>query len=227
LAGTTVPSELLAADLNSINQPKEISAGISSESLLLRPDVLQAENMLMASNANIGAARAALFPRITLTTSVGTASSELSGLFNSGSSAWNFAPQIVMPIFDPRAWSALTVSKTDQKIVLAQYEKAIQKAFKEVADVLAVQGTISQQLSAQQSLADAAAETYRLSNTRYTKGIDSYLGVIDAHRSLYAAEQGLVSFRLAKLVNQVKLYAVLGGGGDSIEDANSQKEVKK
>ncbi|MHB0945738.1 MAG: efflux transporter outer membrane subunit [Sedimentisphaerales bacterium] len=223
LAGSTVPSELLPADLNSINQPKEISAGISSESLLRRPDILQAENMLQAANANIGAARAALFPRITLTTSVGTASSELSGLFQPGSSTWNFAPQIVMPIFDPRAWSALTVTKTEQKIVLAQYEKSIQKAFKEVADALAVQGTIGRQLSAQQSLSDAAAETYRLSNIRYTKGIDSYLGVIDAHRSLYAAEQGLVAFRLAKLVNQVKLYAVLGGGGDSPKEVRSEK----
>ena len=227
LAGVTVPSELLPESLASINQPKEISAGISSEALLNRPDVLQAENILKAANANIGAARAALFPRIALTTSVGTASSELSGLFRSGSSTWTFAPQIVMPIFDPRAWSALKVSKTEQKIVLAQYEKAIQKAFKEVADTLAVQGTIDQQLSAQQSLANAAAETYRLSDTRYAKGIDSYLGVIDAHRSLYAAEQGLVSFRLAKLVNHIKLYAVLGGGADSVDDANSQKEARK
>jgi multidrug efflux system outer membrane protein len=223
LVGCSVSSELLPADLNSVNQPKEISAGISSESLLDRPDILQAENMLKASNANIGAARAALFPRITLTTSVGTASNELSGLFSPGTYTWNFAPQVVMPIFDPRAWSALAVSKTQQKIVVAQYEKSIQTAFKEVADALAVQGTIGQQLLAQQSLANAAAETYRLSNTRYIKGIDSYLGVIDAQRSLYAAQQTLVSFRLAKLANQVKLYAVLGGGGDTIDDPNSQK----
>lgn len=214
LVGSPVPSELLPADLNSVSQPADISAGVSSEVLLSRPDILQAENLLKAANANIGAARAAFFPRISLTASTGTASTELSGLFKSGSGTWSFTPQAVMPIFDARVWSAFDVSKAEQKIVLAQYEKSIQQAFKEVADALAVQGTVEQQLSAQQSLVDAAAETYRLSNARYTKGIDNYLVVIDSQRSLYAAQQGLVSLHLAKFANQVILYAVLGGGGD-------------
>lgn len=224
LAGSPVPPELLPANLSSISPPKEISPGVSSEVLLSRPDILQAENMLMAANADIGAARAAFFPRISLTTSVGTASTELSGLFTTGSYTWSFAPQIVMPIFDARTWSALDASKAENEIILAKYEKSIQTAFKEVADALAVQGTVDEQLVAQQSLVNATAETYRLSDARYTKGIDSYLGVIDAQRSLYAAEQGLVSFRLAKFANQITLYAVLGGGGDRPEkdsDPNS------
>jgi outer membrane protein, multidrug efflux system len=215
LVGSPVPSQLLPAALSSVSQPTEISPGVSSEVLLSRPDILQAENLLKAANANIGAARAAFFPRIALTASAGTASSELSGLFKSGSDVWSFSPQAVMPIFDARVWSAFDVSKADQKIAVAQYEKSIQQAFKEVADALAVQGTVEEQLSAQQSLVNAAAETYRLSNARYTKGIDNYLGVIDSQRSLYAAQQGLVSLRLAKLANQVRLYAVLGGGSDS------------
>jgi len=214
LVGSPLPRELLPTELGNISPPKEVSAGISSEVLLRRPDVLAAEHRLKAANAFIGAARAAFFPRIALTTGVGTASSELSGLFKSGSGTWSFAPQIVMPIFDARTWSAYDASKVEQEIALAQYEKAIQTAFREVADALAVQGTVEEQLSAQQSLVNAVAETYRLSNLRYTKGIDSYLGVLDAQRSVYAGEQGLVAIRLAKIANQVRLYAVLGGGSD-------------
>jgi multidrug efflux system outer membrane protein len=213
LAGAPVPEEILPTDLSSVTPPKAISPGLSSEVLLNRPDIVAAEHRLKAAYAFIGAARAALFPRISLTTSVGTASDDLSGLFNSGTGTWNFAPQVVMPIFDARAWAALKVSKADQKIILTRYEQAIQTAFREVADALAVQGTIHQQVSAQQSLVEAVAETYRLSNRRYTMGIDSYLGVLDAQRTLYAQEQLLVSLRLAKLANQVGLYAVLGGGG--------------
>jgi multidrug efflux system outer membrane protein len=185
---------------------------MSSEVLLLRPDIMAAEHQLKAANAFIGAARAAFFPRISLTTAVGTASSELSGLFKSGSGTWGFAPQIIMPIFDARLWSAYDATKVEKEIALAQYEKAIQTAFREVADALAVRGTVDQQVSAQQSLLDAVARTYRLSVARYTKGIDSYLGVLDAQRSLYAAQQGLIALRLGKLANQVQLYAVLGGG---------------
>lgn len=214
LAGAPVPEEILPTDLSSVTPPKAISPGLSSEVLLNRPDIVAAEHRLKAAYAFIGAARAALFPRISLTTSVGTASDDLSGLFNSGTGTWNFAPQVVMPIFDARAWAALKVSKADQKIILTRYEQAIQTAFREVADALAVQGTIHQQVSAQQSLVEAVAETYRLSNRRYTMGIDSYLGVLDAQRTLYAQQQLLVSLRLAKLANQVGLYAVLGGGGE-------------
>ncbi|HPS93573.1 MAG TPA: TolC family protein, partial [Deltaproteobacteria bacterium] len=145
---------------------------------------------------------------------IGTASSELSGLFESGSGTWSFTPQVTMPIFDARIWPALKVSRVDREIVLTQYEKAIQAAFRETSDALAVLGTMDERLSAQQSLLDAVSETYRLSNARYAKGVDSYLGVLDAQRSLYGAQQGLVALRLAKLANQVRLYAVLGGGAE-------------
>jgi multidrug efflux system outer membrane protein len=216
LVGSSSPvtNETLPANLSSVKPPREISPGMSSEVLLRRPDILAAENLLKAANANIGAARAAFFPRITLTTGAGTASSELSRLFKSGSGTWIFAPQIVMPIFDARLWPAYEATKVDQEIALAQYEKAIQTAFREVADALAVRGTVDQQLSAQQSLMDATAVTYRLSVIRYNRGIDSYLSVLDAQRSLYAAEQGLIAIRLARLANQVRLYAVLGGGSE-------------
>ena len=214
LAASPVPENLLPADLRSVTPPKEISPGLSSEVLMNRPDIMAAEHRLKGAYAFIGAARAALFPRISLTTSVGTASDELSGLFSSGSGTWNFAPKIVLPIFDARTWAALRVSKADREIILTQYEKAIQTAFREVADALAVQGTINQQVSAQQSLVNAVAETYRLSNKRYTMGIDSYLGVLDAQRSLYAAQQVLIALHLARLANQVRLYAVLGGGSE-------------
>jgi len=212
LVGSPVPSALLPEALSNVIPPKEISPGISSEVLLDRPDILYAEHLLKASNANIGAARAALFPRISLTTAIGTASDELSGLFKAGSDTWNFSGQIVLPIFDARTWSALRVTKVDREIALAQYEKAIQGAFREVADALAVEGTVEDQLAAQQSLVDAFAETYRLANLRYEKGIDSYLGALDAQRSLRVAGQLLIAFRLARIANQVRLYAVLGGG---------------
>ncbi len=212
LLGAPIPADIPAEDLSGITSPKEISAGVSSDVLLLRPDIMAAEHRLKGTNAQIGAARAALFPRIALTTTVGTASSELSGLFNSGSGTWAFAPQISAPIFDARLWSAYDAAKVEREIALAQYEKAIQTAFREVADVLAVQGTIDERLSAQQSLVQAVSETYRLANALYDKGLDSYLGVLDAQRSLYGAQQGLILLRLSKLANQVKLYAVLGGG---------------
>ena len=198
-----------------LTPPKEIGAGLSSEVLLRRPDVLQAEDLLKAANADIGAARAAFFPRISLTAAIGTASSDLSGLFKSGSGAWSYAPQIVMPIFDARTWSAHRAAKVQREIAVTQYEKAIQSAFREVADALAVRGTMDQQVSAQESLVNASAETYRLATSRYDKGIDSFLSVLDAQRSLFAAQQALVFLRLEKLANQVSLYAVLGGGWEA------------
>jgi multidrug efflux system outer membrane protein len=214
LTGAPIPEALLPTDLASVDPPGEIFAGLSSEALLNRPDIMAAEHRLKGAYAFIGAARAAFFPRISLTTSVGTASDELSGLFGSGSGTWSFAPRVTVPIFDARTWAAYRVSEAQQEIALAQYEKAIQTAFREVADALAVQGTVDQQVSAQQSLADAVGDTYRLSNERYLKGVDSYFGVLDAQRSFYAAQQGLIFLRLAKIVNNVRLYAVLGGGGN-------------
>ncbi|HAK94398.1 MAG TPA: multidrug transporter [Planctomycetes bacterium] len=219
LAGAPVPDELLPSDLGSVTPPVEVSPGVSSEVLLLRPDVLQAERSLRAANANIGVARAAFFPRISLTGAIGTASDELKGLFESGSEAWSYGGAIVWPIFDMRTWSALDVTKAEREIAVARYEKAVQAAFREVADALAVRGTVEDQLAAQQALVDAVAETHRLSNARYTKGIDSFLGVLDAQRSLYAAQQGLIALRLAKLANRVRLYAVLGGGGEPAAEA--------
>ena len=214
LLGSPAPGDLLPADLSSVVLPRELSPGLSSEVLLSRPDILQAEHRLKGAYANIGAARAAFFPRISLTTTIGTASSELSGLFESGSRTWSFAPLATIPIFDARIWPALKVSRVDREIVLTQYERAIQAAFRETADALAVQGTADEQLSAQQSLLEALSESYRLSNERYTKGIDSFLGVLDSQRSLFSAQQVFVVLRLAKLRNQVRLYAILGGGSE-------------
>ncbi len=219
LAGAPVPDELLPADLGSVTPPAEVSPGVSSEVLLLRPDVLQAESSLKAANADIGVARAAFFPRISLTGAIGTASDELGGLFDSGSEAWNYGARIVWPIFDIRTWSAQDVTEAEREIAVARYEKAVQTAFREVADALAVRGTVEDQLAAQQALVDAVAETHRLANVRYTRGIDSFLGVLDAQRALYAAQQGLIALRLAKLANRVRLYAVLGGGVDPAAEA--------
>jgi outer membrane protein, multidrug efflux system len=212
LVGSPVPDELLPAELNTVTTLQDLSPGLPADVLQSRPDILQAESQLKAANANIGAARASFFPRIALTSSIGTASNELSGLFKSGSGTWSFAPQIVMPIFDPRTWSALDASKVDREIVLAQYEKAIQSAFREVADALAQRETLGDQMAAQQSLVEATATSYRLSDLRYKSGIDSYLSVLDAQRSLYGAQQGLISVRLSRITNLVTLYKVLGGG---------------
>jgi multidrug efflux system outer membrane protein len=212
LVGSPLPPPLLPADLRDVSPPQEVSPGLSSELLLLRPDVLAAEHRLKGANANIGAARAAFFPRISLTTAIGTASADLSGLFKDGSGTWSFAPQIAIPIFDARTWAAYDVTKLDREISVAQYEKAIQTAFREVVDALAVKGAVNRQLAAQQSLVDAVSETYRLSRARYSKGIDSYLGVLDAQRSLYGAQQGLIALRLARISNLVTIYKVLGGG---------------
>lgn len=214
VVGTSVPEELLPLDLDSVRPPEDISPGLSSSVLLRRPDILTAEHQLKAASAFIGAARAAFFPQISLTTALGTASSELSGLFSSGSNTWSFAPQAVLPIFDARIWAAFKVSKSTQEMALTQYEKTIQTAFREVADVLAMRGTVDQQVAAQESIVDSAKKVYELSNQRYTQGIDGYLSVLDAQRSLYSAQQGLTFLRLGRLVNKVRLFAVLGGDGE-------------
>ena len=212
LHGGPVPPELLPLELSAVTPLKEMASGASSELLLRRPDVLQAEQLLKAANADIGAARAAFFPRIALTGAFGTASSELSGLFQSGSGTWSYAPQIVMPIFDARIWSAHKAAKVQREIAVTQYEKAIQSAFGEVADALAFRGTVDQQVAAQLSLVEATAASYRLAESRYRNGIDSYLTVLDAQRSLYGAQQGLIGLRLAQSASLITLYRVLGGG---------------
>ncbi len=228
LAGKPVPENLLPENLDSIAAFKKITPNLSSEILLSRPDVMQAEHNLKAAYAYIGAARAACFPSISLTTSVGTASQDLNKLFGSGQNTWTFAPQINIPIFNPSVWINLRVSKVDQKIALAQYEGTVQAAFREVADTLAEYGMVGKRFEAQVSYTDAIEETYRLSNVRYTKGIDSYLVVLDAQRSLFTAKQSLISLRLTRLNNLVKLYAVLGGGGEiEIKKKDKKKTDKK
>ncbi|CAG2151599.1 efflux transporter outer membrane subunit [Cupriavidus plantarum] len=216
LLGTTLPEDL--APMTDLTQGviREVSAGVSSSVLLDRPDVREAEHTLQAANANIGAARAALFPRITLTASAGTASGDLSGLFKAGSGAWAFAPSVSLPLFDGGANRAnLDAAKVSERIEVANYQKAIQTAFREVADALATHGTIDERLAAQQSLTDAYQAAYDLSLARYRKGVDSYLSVLVAQRSLYGAQQDLVTLRLTWQENLVTLYKVLGGGADA------------
>jgi len=211
--GSPIPADLVPAGLSAITELKELSAGLPSEILQRRPDIMEAEHLLKAANANIGAARAAFFPRITLTSSIGLSSDQLSGLFKGGAGAWSFAALITMPIFDAgRNRANLEVTEVDREIFLAQYEKAIQSAFREVADALALRGTLDDQLEAQQSLTDAAAVSHYLSQARYRSGIAGYLNVLDSQRSLYSAQQGLISVRLSRLINLVTLYKVLGGG---------------
>lgn len=222
LLGTSPPAPLLPPNLESVTAPVEVAPGLPSDVLLRRPDVLQAESLLRAAYADIGAARAAFFPRITLTAAFGTASTELQDLFSSGSAAWSYAPRIVMPIFDARTWSAHKAAKVQREIALTQYEGAIQAAFRDVSDALAVSGTVDAQLEAQRSFVKAVSETYRLANSRYERGIDSYLAVLDAQRSLYSAEQLLLKLRLAKAVNQVILYRTLGGGWDAAPDSRTE-----
>ena len=147
--------------------------------------------------------------------SAGTASDALSGLFKSGTGTWLFSPQIIVPIFDARTWHAYDVTNVEKEISIAEYEKAIQTAFRDVADALAERGTVTQRLAAQQSLVDALTVTHRLSEARYNKGVDSYLSVLDAQRSLYGAQQGLIMLRLAGINNLITLYKALGGGQDN------------
>jgi multidrug efflux system outer membrane protein len=216
VVGAPVPTGLLPMTLtDTLTAVNELSPGLPSEVLLSRPDILQAENQLKGYNANIGAARAAFFPRIILVSTVGTGSAELSGLFGDGSLVWSFFPRINLPIFDAgRNQANLQVAQVDREIALVRYEQAIQTAFREVADALARQGTIQEQLAAQQSLTNATAESYRLSRVRYEKGVDSYLVVLDSQRALYAAQQNLIATQYARLANLATLYRVFGGGSD-------------
>ncbi|MDD4955823.1 MAG: TolC family protein, partial [Candidatus Omnitrophica bacterium] len=212
LAGSAVPDNLLPDSLADVKPFIDIFPGLSSDVLLRRPDVMAAEHQLKGAYANIGAARAAFFPSISITTAVGSVSNQFSGLFSGGKGAWAFAPQVTMPVFDARIWAAYKVSEADRKIALTEYEKTIQTAFREVADVLAVQGTVNEQIKVQQSMVDSAQRVYYLSRKRYASGIDSYLSVLDAQRSLYSAQKELIIMQLAKFINEVRAYAVLGGG---------------
>ncbi|WP_157267307.1 efflux transporter outer membrane subunit [Azohydromonas aeria] len=213
LLGTPVPPELMPGTEATALAFTPLPAGLSSEVLLQRPDVAQAERDLLAANATIGAARAAFFPRISLTASIGTASSSLSGLFGSGSGIWSFVPQLALPIFDQgRNRANLQVAQADRDIRVAAYERSIQAAFREVADALAQRQSLAEQLAAQRALEDAAARAQFLSQARFERGVDDFLSVLDAQRSLYAAQQGRLTTALAQQVNAVTLYKALGGG---------------
>jgi outer membrane protein, multidrug efflux system len=200
-------------NLQAVSQTASLPDGLPSTVLQNRPDVLEAERTLQANNANIGAARAAFFPTISLTASAGLASPELGSLFSGNNHVWSFAPQIVLPIFNGGLNKAnLKVAEVSREISVAQYEKAIQTAFKEVSDALALRATLEEQLSAQTAQVNATQRSFVLSRARFEKGLDSYLAVLDAQRSYYAAQQTLISVRLSEVSNQVTLYKVLGGG---------------
>ncbi|MBY0239835.1 MAG: efflux transporter outer membrane subunit [Burkholderiaceae bacterium] len=192
---------------------RELPPGVPSEVLARRPDVLAAERTLLAANANIGAARAAFFPSISLTAAAGTASGDLSSLFKAGTGTWSFMPSVRLPIFDGGANRAtLGVAQAERDIALARYEKAVQSAFREVADALAQRGTLDERLSSQAALVDAAQKSFRIHQARYSQGSESYLNALVSQRALYAAQQAMISARQAKASNQVALYKVLGGG---------------
>ena len=225
LVGQPVPQNLLPQQqVTRITQQNALSAGLPSDLLNNRPDVKAAEYQLSAAGANIGAAKAQLFPTISLTGSAGYASTDLSDLFKSGSFVWAVGPSIDLPIFDWGTRQAnIKISETDQEIALADYEKSIQSAFREVNDALAVRQNIGDRLAAQKRLVDATNTTYKLSNARFRAGIDNYLTVLDAQRTSYAAEQGLLLLEQANLNNQVELYKSLGGGVKAnTSDATSQ-----
>lgn len=207
------PSGTGGSALSSLRSFPPLPAGLPSDLLVRRPDVRQAEQLLIGANANIGAARAAFFPRISLTASAGSVSNELSGLFKSGSGAFSIAPSLVLPIFDAgRNQANLESSRAGRDIAVAQYEKSIQTAFREVADALAGNATLGEQLQAQQAQADSEAARLKLSDLRYRNGIASYLDLLDAQRSFFTTRQAVVQTRLAQLQNQVTLYKTLGGG---------------
>jgi multidrug efflux system outer membrane protein len=214
LVGTSIDPALLPAQFNSNTLGLEpLPAGVPSAVLLRRPDVLEAEHTLRAADADIGAARAAFFPDITLTANLGSASNQLSNLFKSGTGTWAFEPLMSLPIFHGGAlMGGLDVAHVNRKIALAQYEKAIQSGFREVADALALTAALNRRRAAQESLVEATGQAYKLSQRRYKVGRDSYLEVLDSQRSDYTARQGLITAHLAEQSNRVTLYKALGGG---------------
>ena len=219
LVGTAISESLLpnglTEALEAVALKGQLPSGLPSDLLQHRPDVAEAEHTLQAANANIGAARAAFFPTVSLTSSGGSESLELSGLFKAGSSIWSFSPQISLPIFSGGRNKANLDSATILRDVdVAKYEHAIQSAFREVADALAQRSQYGQQLSAQQALVEATGESHRLADARFQHGADSYLNVLDAERSLYSAQQTLIATHLGQASNLVTLYKALGGGLD-------------
>ena len=229
LVGQPIPENLPAGATLATTELPELPAGMPSDLLVTRPDIRAAEQQLIAANANIGAARANYFPRISLTGSVGSASTELSGLFKSGSFGWTFAPQAVLPLFDlGRIGAGVDAARAGRDIAVAQYEGSIQTAFREVADALAGQATFSEQLRAQRAVAAAEQDRYNLSELRYKSGAASYLDLLDAQRSLFQAQQLAVQANLQRLQNQVTLYRVLGGGwSEPVVTAAAQAQASR
>lgn len=217
LVGTTVPKDLLPPPDSGVGASAlallEVPGGLSSEVLLRRPDIVSAEHTLIGSNADIGAARAAFFPSITLTGSVGSSSSSLNSLFDAATRAWTFVPTLTLPIFNAGKLSAaLSVAETTRDIQVATYEKAVQTAFREVSDALSVRGTLAERMAAQKAEVDAYASSLKLSTERYRSGADSYLNVLDSQRSLYTAQKSLIALQLTEQSNRMTLFKVLGGG---------------
>jgi multidrug efflux system outer membrane protein len=214
LIGAPLPDDLPApGSLATQALIEDLPAGLPADLLRRRPDIRAAEHTLQAANANIGVARAAFFPSITLTAFGGTSSAELSGLFEKGSGRWSFSPSITLPIFAAgRNKAQLEVAWVEQRIEVANYERAIQTAFREVADALAVRSLVNQQIAAQQSRVAAAQRRYDLTQQRFDAGVDSFLGVLLAQQELFAAQQSLIDARLSRLGNLTTLYAALGGG---------------
>lgn len=213
LVGTRIPAELLLSRELNTGLLATLPSGLPADVLQNRPDIRAAEHRLRAANADIGAARAAFFPSISLTAAAGTASADLDGLFDAGSGSWSFIPQINIPIFTAgRLKANLQYSEIQRDINVAAYEQSIQNAFREVADGLAAQGTFAAQVQAQNDLVQATREYYQLAQQRYDEGVDSYLIVLDARRELFASRQALLSYQLQQLNSEVALYRALGGG---------------
>jgi multidrug efflux system outer membrane protein len=223
LLGTGIPANLQAAKPLADDLLSDVPPGLPSDLLQRRPDILQAEYNLKAANANIGAARAAFFPSISLTANAGSLSPDLSGLFKGGSGTWLFQPQINLPIFNAGSLRAsLDAAKIQKDIGVANYEKSIQTAFQEVADGLAARQTYTEQLQAQRDFVQANQDYYRLAERRYRIGVDSNLTFLDAQRQLFSAQQALITDRLAQLTSAVNLYKALGGGWNAQTAQNEQ-----
>jgi outer membrane protein, multidrug efflux system len=213
LVGQPIPSDLPPARPLDAAAVTEVPAGLPSEVLTRRPDVLSAEHALLSANASIGAARAAFFPSISLTAFGGTSSASLTGLFGGGSGTWSFAPRLTLPLFQGGALRAsLDVAEVRKSIQVAQYERAVQQAFREVSDALVTRAKAEEQLADAAARVEAEQRRYYLSDVRYRKGVDSYLNVLTAQRDLFAAQQQLIQSRLTRLTNLVDLYRALGGG---------------
>ena len=216
LVGTPIPSQLIPTPaVSNITTHEIFSAGLPSELLRYRPDVLQAEYNLKAAGANIEVARASYFPSISLASSIGVSSGSLDDLFKSGSVGWSFGPSVSVPIFDAGRLNAnYDVAKIEREQTLASYEKSIQTAFREVSDVLATRATLGEQLAAQYRLQDNFEQTYQIADARFKAGISNYLDVLDAQRSLFSTQQGILDLELQKIVSQIELYQALGGGAN-------------